>query len=136
MTSRNHAILFLLRLLASSVAATSRVKRPRGGATTSYVGTDSIGLTHENINPRVIETDYAVRGRLLERAKELEASGREICKCNIGNPQAVGQQPLTFNREVLALLTCPGLLGRADQLVSMGVFSAEAVARAQELRTL
>ena len=40
--------------------------------------------------------------------------------------------PLTFNREVLALLTAPHLLAKGDQLVSGGLFSAESVARAQE----
>ena len=30
--------------------------------------------------------------------------------CNIGNPQSVGQQPLTFVRQVLSTLVCPSLL--------------------------
>jgi len=30
--------------------------------------------------------------------------------CNIGNPQAVGQGHMTYNREVLSALVHPGLL--------------------------
>ena len=114
------------------MAATSRVKRPRGGATTSYVGTDSIGLTHENINPRVIETEYAVRGRLLERAKELEASGREICKCNIGNPQALGAKPLRWVRSVLSLCINRELLELAESgALPPDMYPPDVIARAR-----
>ena len=49
-------------------------------------------LTPENINPRLVAAEYAVRGRLLDRAKELESAGRQTVKCNIGNPQALGEQ--------------------------------------------
>jgi alanine transaminase len=30
--------------------------------------------------------------------------------CNIGNPQSVGQKPISFFREVIALTDCPWLL--------------------------
>ena len=46
----------------------------------------------------VLETEYAVRGPIVERAQELERQGREIIYCNIGNPQALKQKPLTFIR--------------------------------------
>ncbi|CAJ1334577.1 unnamed protein product [Effrenium voratum] len=98
-------------------------------------------LTLATMNKQVLEAEYAVRGRLPTRAAAIQqelASGKstypfnELVYCNIGNPQQVGQNPLTFNREVLALLTAPHLLERADPLVKQGLFSAEAVARAQE----
>lgn len=93
------------------------------------------------MNQRVVQAEYAVRGRLPLRAaaiqKELNnGQGKypfeELVFCNIGNPQAVGQSPLTFNREVLALLTAPQMLQRADELVASGIVSAEAAARARE----
>jgi len=33
-----------------------------------------------------------------------------VISCNIGNPQELGQKPLSFPRQVLSLLTCPQLL--------------------------
>jgi alanine transaminase len=71
------------------------------------------------VNSKVREAQYAVRGVVLDRALELQAqleSGTSslpfdhIVKCNIGNPQALGQKPLTFVRQVLALCLNPDLL--------------------------
>eukprot|EP00854_Cymbomonas_tetramitiformis_P016105 gene16105-19101_t len=67
------------------------------------------------------KAEYAVRGELLEIANEIQkeldagtASEKynftKIIKCNIGNPQAVGQQPLTFHRQLLSLIANPQLL--------------------------
>ncbi len=58
----------------------------------------------------VRETQYAVRGPIVARAAELERQGRRIIYCNIGNPQSLGQRPLTFLRQVLALAEWPALL--------------------------
>ena len=54
--------------------------------------------------------EYAVRGPIPQRAAELKRLGRTIIPCNIGNPQALGQPPLTFYRQVLSLLEFPKLL--------------------------
>ena len=54
--------------------------------------------------------EYAVRGRIPQRAEELKELGRTIIPCNIGNPQALGQAPLTFYREVISILEYPKLL--------------------------
>merc|ERR1719453_2387719 len=98
-------------------------------------------LTVANMNQKVVQAEYAVRGRLPMRAAEIRqelASGAgqypfdDLVFCNIGNPQSVGMVPLTFNREVLALLTAPHLLAKGDAMVSAGLMSAEAVARAAE----
>ena len=40
----------------------------------------------------------------------LTYAGAQVLMCNIGNPQSVGQKPITFCREVLALTDCPWLL--------------------------
>jgi alanine transaminase len=66
-----------------------------------------------DISPSVLETQYAVRGPIVARAAELEKSGRRILYCNIGNPQALGQKPLTHIRQTLALCEYPALLDSA-----------------------
>ncbi len=69
----------------------------------------------EDVGKAVRETEYAVRGPIPARARELELQGREIIYCNIGNPQALGQRPLTWIRQVLALVECPGLINRRNE---------------------
>jgi aspartate/methionine/tyrosine aminotransferase len=64
----------------------------------------------EDLGKTVRETQYAVRGPIVARAAELERDGREIIYCNIGNPHSFGQKPLTWIRQVLALLSYPDLL--------------------------
>ena len=57
----------------------------------------------------VLATEYAVRGPIVARAQELERAGKEIIYCNIGNPQALEQKPLSWVRQVLALCEYPDL---------------------------
>ncbi len=64
----------------------------------------------KDIGQAVLETEYAVRGPIVARAQELEREGREIIYCNIGNPQALEQKPLTYLRQVLALCQYPDLI--------------------------
>ena len=72
------------------------------------------------------------------RAGELEkrlGSGEklnfeEIIYCNIGNPQQLGQKPITFYRQVLSLMEYPDMLEDRD-LVSK--FPSDVVERAKEL---
>jgi len=81
----------------------------------------------EDIAPAVREAEYAVRGPIVTRAQELERQGREVVYCNIGNPQALRQRPLTFVRQVLALSEYPDLLERSPK----GTFPADAVETAR-----
>ena len=53
----------------------------------------------------------------------------EVLFCNIGNPQAVGQAPLTFYREVTALCDYPALL---DNAKVGDLFSAASIDRARD----
>ncbi|MFA5404390.1 MAG: aminotransferase class I/II-fold pyridoxal phosphate-dependent enzyme [Ignavibacteria bacterium] len=64
----------------------------------------------KNINSRLIEAQYAVRGKIVLRAQELEEQGKKIIYCNIGNPQALKQKPLTYIRQVLSMLEYPELM--------------------------
>lgn len=95
-------------------------------------------LTTSDINPMVLKAQYAVRGELVLRAATIKAemaSGAstfpfdKLLECNIGNPQAVGQTPVNYNREVLALMVNPTLL---DDPRTAELFAPDAVARAKE----
>lgn len=68
------------------------------------------------VNQNIAEMEYAVRGPIPQRAAALRAEGRETIPCNIGNPQALGQSPISFYRQVTALLQRPGLIDRERQL--------------------
>jgi aspartate/methionine/tyrosine aminotransferase len=71
-------------------------------------------LTLKDINPRVLAAEYAVRGPIVQRAQELEDMGKKIIYCNIGNPQAFRQPPLSYLRQALSLLENPALLANAS----------------------
>ncbi len=68
----------------------------------------------ENLNKKLLNAQYAVRGKIVIRAQELEAQGKKIIYCNIGNPQALKQKPLTYVREVLSLVEFPKLLDNPE----------------------
>lgn len=68
------------------------------------------------VNPNIIEMEYAVRGAIPQRAAELKKEGRKIIFCNIGNPQALGQRPISYYRQILSLIEDPGLISRERQL--------------------
>lgn len=65
-----------------------------------------------NVNQNIIELEYAVRGPIPQYAAKLKSLGRKIIPCNIGNPQALGQKPISFNRQVLSLLEDPEKIKR------------------------
>ncbi|MBI5402841.1 MAG: aminotransferase class I/II-fold pyridoxal phosphate-dependent enzyme [Ignavibacteriae bacterium] len=71
-------------------------------------------INYKNINSRLIEAQYAVRGKIVLRAQELEEKGKKIIYCNIGNPQALKQKPMTYIRQVLSLLEYPELITNPD----------------------
>ncbi len=68
------------------------------------------------VNRNLVEMEYAVRGAIPLRAAELKAQGRHTIPCNIGNPQALGQTPITFYRQVLGLLEEPTRIARERRL--------------------
>jgi alanine transaminase len=102
---------------------------------------DQVRLSLATIDPRVVAADYAVRGEIVKRAQtiaeELEAYERAAAAhardasaapppkrpypfdkcvwCNIGNPQILGQPPMSFFRQVLSLCEYPALLKAAEQ---------------------
>lgn len=84
----------------------------------------------QDINPNVLRMEYAVRGPIVERAQKLEQQGRRIIYCNIGNPQALKQKPLTFLRQLLALVEYPALM--ADPAAAAH-FPVDVVERARRI---
>ncbi len=68
-----------------------------------------MALSLADLGKAVLETEYAVRGPIVARAQELEKAGREIIYCNIGNPQALEQKPISWVRKILALAEYPKL---------------------------
>lgn len=114
----------------------------------------SFPVTHDNINACVRDAQYAVRGEIVIRANELAEKLRhgehlgfeKTLACNIGNPHVLGQKPMTFIRQVLALCDYP----QVSQVYNVRVrfnthtqlmddpktaahFPADAVDRAKEL---
>ncbi|KAM4017760.1 alanine aminotransferase 2 [Anomaloglossus baeobatrachus] len=75
-------------------------------------------LTLQSMNPRVRAVEYAVRGPIVMKAGEIEKELQqgikkpfsEVIKANIGDAHAMGQQPITFLRQVVALCTYPDLM--------------------------
>ncbi|KAJ0037993.1 hypothetical protein Pint_22889 [Pistacia integerrima] len=90
-------------------------------------------LDYESLNENVKKVQYAVRGELYLRASELQKEGKKIIFTNVGNPHALGQKPLTFPRQVVALCQAPFLLD--DPNVGL-LFPADAIARAKHYLSL
>ncbi|XP_059827545.1 alanine aminotransferase 2-like isoform X3 [Hypanus sabinus] len=79
-------------------------------------------LTLDSMNQQVKKVEYAVRGPIVLRAavieKELQQGVKkpfsEVIRANIGDAHAMGQKPITFIRQVLAICTYPQLLCDSD----------------------
>ena len=71
-----------------------------------------------NLNPSILNVEYAVRGLIPARATDIshDLQGKhkwpfnEITYLNLGNPQNLGQKPLTFCRQLLSLCSYPVLI--------------------------
>ncbi len=87
-------------------------------------------ISIKDLNPHLLSADYAVRGPIVIRAQELEKLGKKIIYCNIGNPQALKQKPLTYIRQVLSLMEYPALL---DSDMAAKVYPADIIERAKQL---
>ncbi len=84
-------------------------------------------VSKDVLNPRLLTAEYAVRGPIVLRAQQLEERGMKIIYCNIGNPQALKQRPLTFLRQILSLIEYPELLSHPETLK---LYPRDIVARA------
>jgi len=86
--------------------------------------------------------EYAVRGKVVIAADkindELMMGSKNypfdhIVYTNIGNPHSVGQKPLTWPRQVLALVDLPDEVG-VDHPQAVHMFPADAIRRAREIK--
>uniref|UniRef100_A0A8C4QK04 alanine transaminase n=1 Tax=Eptatretus burgeri TaxID=7764 RepID=A0A8C4QK04_EPTBU len=77
-------------------------------------------LTLDTMNPQIKKIEYAVRGPIVQKAvdigKQLQRGVKwpfeEVIHANIGDGHAMGQQPITFLRQVVALCTYPELINQ------------------------
>jgi alanine transaminase len=106
-------------------------------------------LNINNINPHVKEAKYAVRGELATRSEkyraQLSSTGHTtppadsslpfetVISANIGNPQQLDQQPITFFRQVLSLLENPRLLDNEPALLEHFGYKQDVLDRAKWL---
>ncbi|MCD7454658.1 Alanine--glyoxylate aminotransferase 2, mitochondrial [Datura stramonium] len=99
----------------------------------------STPITLNAVNPKVLKCAYAIRGEIVTHAQILQQDleenpgshpFNEILYCNIGNPHSLGQKPITFFREVLALCDHPLVLDRSETKV---LFSADSMGRAIQI---
>ena len=84
----------------------------------------------QDLGRAVLQTEYAVRGPIVARAQALERAGHEVIYCNIGNPQALEQKPITYLRQVLALCQYPDLIDQAPE-----VFPEDVIETARKVLT-
>ena len=102
-------------------------------------------LNEDTMSQNLRKMEYAVRGSVVIAADkindELKASSSgkrrfpfdEIVYTNIGNPQSVGQRPLTWPRQVLALVDLPDEVG-VDHPDATKLFPSDAIRRAKEIK--
>lgn len=130
--------LWLKKILIVScmLAETTQMTTPKVVAERSTIAPP---LSIDNINQAVVKAQYAVRGEVASRAEAIERELRSknpkeefgfnsILRNNIGNPQDLGQKPITFNRQVAALTEMPSLM--EDERIT---FPTDVVQRAKEL---
>lgn len=75
-------------------------------------------LTLSDLGSNIVEASYLIKGSVLHRAAELrqmQEKGHALpfpkfYPLHYGNPQLLGQPPITFLRQVIAATFCPSLL--------------------------
>lgn len=99
-------------------------------------------LTEETMSPHLRKMEYAVRGKVVIAADEIheQLAKKEhkfpfdhIVYTNIGNPHSVGQIPLTWPRQVMALVDLPDPVG-VDHPHAAKLFPSDAIRRAREIK--
>lgn len=134
--------------------ASASVAPPRADAATSvklekpaFLKRKTKRLTEESMCQQVRKMEYAVRGKIViaadaiaEELRQAKKNGSpvpyefdEIVFTNIGNPQSVGQKPLTWPRQVMALVDLPDEVG-VDYPETPRLFPSDAIERAREIK--
>jgi len=133
----------MLRFIFRSLAALAAVLSFGAvDAAAETAATTTKRLTLDTMSKPLLKMEYAVRGQVVIAADkisdELAAGSKKypfdhIVYTNIGNPQSVGQRPLTWPRQVLALVDLPDEVG-VDHPKAIELFPADAIARAREIK--
>jgi len=131
----------LKRIQTSAIPATSTILRcHKSTAPLDYRHPRQKRLTEETMLQGLREMEYEVRGRVVIKADEMNdklASGQypfdRIVYTNIGNPHGVGQKPLTWPRQVIALCDLPYSKGLGNPETSE-LFPKDVVDRAKEIK--
>jgi len=98
-------------LTAEGTSSADHSRHLAGYTSYKMTSTWSPTLTLDNMNPCIKTMEYAVRGPLVIRATEIEKELQkgikkpfnDVIKANIGDAHAMGNPPITFLRQVLAL---------------------------------
>jgi alanine transaminase len=103
-------------------------------------------LLYDELSSRVRDADYAVRGRLVEKALSIAGEVKsgtiedtsEMIFCNIGNPQSLGQLPITFFRSVMSMCMLPthlrdGLKALGEEMSGLPIDVFERAEKYQEI---
>ncbi|PSC75327.1 alanine aminotransferase [Micractinium conductrix] len=90
-------------------------------------------LSPATLNEDLKAAQYAVRGELYMKAMELQKAGRELIFTNVGNPQQLGQQPITFNRQVTSLVVAPFMM---DNPAVAALYPRDVVERARKINKM
>lgn len=81
----------------------------------------------------VRKMQYAVRGEIVMKAETMASEGKEILYTNVGNPQAVGQKPNTYYRQVMALCDLPSDVGVDNQEIGK-IFPQDVIEQAKSIQ--
>jgi glutamate--glyoxylate aminotransferase len=87
-----------------------------------------MAVTAATINENMKKCRYDVRGEIYLAAVKRTQEGKEVIYTNVGNPQALGQVPITFNRQVMSLLMAPFIM---DTPEAKTLFAPDAISRAK-----
>ena len=107
-------------------------------------GAPNKALTKDTINRNILKAHYAVRGEIAIRSEEIkhaikDKSGKfdfdHVISAEIGNPQQLGQKPLTFFRQVVSLMEYPDLLKPENRAAASQLYAKDAIERASYLYT-
>ncbi|KAF8463115.1 putative alanine aminotransferase [Kalaharituber pfeilii] len=125
------------------------MKQPDNLSTMAAVATNPVittaipnkALQLKTLNQNVVSAQYAVRGELAVKAEAYRQklqqqqdaanlSFKKIISANIGNPQQLGQKPITFFRQVLSILEYPDIL---ETDYAEKLYPADVIERARRL---
>lgn len=126
---------------------TMNAKATRATISRSFAHKASLARRHRvleegDVSEKVVAAQYAVRGPIAVKSDELRKRLRhnpstlpfdQVFNMNIGNPQQLDQQPLTFLRQVVALTEYPALLDEDKIETTSKLFAPDAMQRARQL---